>query len=70
MVLLSEQEMRMLLAGLKEAAEEFDMGAFFDWEKRMEDVEVEAPYEETWQGIKLAVQNLAFSEVIEKIEEL
>ena len=70
MVLLSEQEMRMLLAGLKEAAEEFDMEAFFDWEKRMEDVEVEAPYEETWQGIKLAVQNLAFSEVIEKIEEL
>lgn len=67
---LPEQEMRTLLAGLKEAAEEFDMEAFLDWEKRMENVEVEAPYEEAWQGIKLAVQNLAFSEVIEKIEEL
>lgn len=67
---LPEQEMRRLLAGLKKAAEEFDMEAFFDWEKRMEKVEAEAPYEAAWEEIKLAVQNLAFSEVIEKIEQI
>lgn len=69
-VVLPEQEMRVLLAGLKEAAEEFDMEAFLDWEKKMENTEVEPPYRETWQEIKTAVQNLAFSEVIEQIEKI
>lgn len=69
-VVLPEQEMRVLLAGLKEAAEEFDMEAFLEWEKRMENTEVEPAYREAWQGIRGAVQNLAFSEVVEKIEQM
>lgn len=69
-LVLSEEEMKELLSGLKSAAEEFDMEAFLDWEKRMECVQVEEAYQEKWHEILTAVQNLAFTDVIEKIEQI
>ncbi|MDD6307344.1 MAG: ATP-binding protein [Clostridiales bacterium] len=69
-IVLSEEEMRVLLSGLKNSAEEFDMEAFLEWEKRMEHVQVEEAYQEKWREILTAVQNVAFTDVIEKIEQL
>lgn len=67
---VSEEEMREILRGLRESAEAFDVEAFLGWEKQMEHMEVEEAYAEKWQELKLAVGNLAFSDVLDIIEQI
>lgn len=69
-VTVSEEEMRVILSGLRKSAEEFDMEAFLTWEKQMEHMEVEEAYAEKWQELKTAVGNLAFSDVIDLMEQM
>lgn len=67
---ISEEEMKQSLQQLKDAAENFNMEAYFNWEKEMENVSVPEIYQEAWKGIKEAVRNVAFSETVERIEKV
>lgn len=67
---ISEEEMKQSLLQLKDAAENFNMEAYFNWEKEMENVTVPEHYQEAWKEIKEAVRNVAFSETVERIEKV
>lgn len=67
---ITEKEMLEQLSELKNAAENFNMEAYFNWEKEMENVSVPEAYQEAWKGIKEAVRNVAFSETVERIEKI
>ena len=67
---ISEEEMKQSLQQLKDAAENFNMEAYFNWEKEMENVSVPEIYQEAWKGIKEAVRNVSFSETVERIKKV
>ena len=67
---ISEEEMKQSLQQLKDAAENFNMEAYFNWEKEMENVSVPEIYHEAWKGIKEAVRNVSFSETVERIKKV
>ena len=67
---LSLEEMKQFLDKLRAAAEEFDMDAFMQMGEQMQTMQVKEAYLRDWQELTACVENLSFSETIEKIEHM
>lgn len=68
--MLTEEELRGRLLQLKQYAQDFDMGGLMQWEKETENNRVEEAYLESWKQIKAAVQNVAFSDILDILEKV
>ncbi len=67
---LSPEERKQFLKQLKAAAEEFDMDAFMQMGEQMKNMQVGEAYLKDWRELTACVENLSFSETIEKIEHM
>jgi hypothetical protein len=67
---ITGEEVKERIAELKTCAENFDMGGLMEWEHENAGNSVPPEMEEQWKALLGAVREVAFSEILEQIENL